>query len=128
MTRRVFFSFYYERDLWRANQVRKSWVTQDREAAGFWDASLWEEAKKKGDAAIRKMIDEALVGTSVSAVLIGAETSSRRWVRYAISKSYREGKGLLGVYVHMLGDKSARPDRQGSIDFGEIGKDKHGVF
>ena len=47
MARRVFFSFHYERDIWRANVVRNSWVTQDREAAGFWDASLWEEAKKK---------------------------------------------------------------------------------
>ena len=58
MARRVFFSFHYERDIWRANQVRNSWVTQpDRESAGFFDASLWEEAKRKGDAAIKKMID-----------------------------------------------------------------------
>ncbi len=47
MARRVFFSFHYERDIWHANVVRNSWITQDREAAVFWDASLWEEAKKK---------------------------------------------------------------------------------
>jgi hypothetical protein len=50
MPRRVFFSFHYERDLWRAGQVRNSWVTKpDREAAGFWDAAAWEEVKKKGE-------------------------------------------------------------------------------
>ena len=48
MARRVFFSFHYERDIWRVNVVRNSWLTKGREAAGFWDASLWEEAKKKG--------------------------------------------------------------------------------
>ena len=41
MARRVFFSFHYERDIWRANVVRNSWLTKDREAAGFFDASLW---------------------------------------------------------------------------------------
>ena len=77
MARRVFFSFHYGRDIWRVNQVRQSWVTKDRETAGFWDASLWEEARKKGDAAIKKMIDDALRNTSVTVVLIGAETAHR---------------------------------------------------
>jgi len=48
MARRVFFSFHYERDVWRAGQVRNCWVTKDREEAGFWDAASWEEVKKKG--------------------------------------------------------------------------------
>ena len=52
MARRAFFSFYYERDSWRAGQVRNSWVTKDRESAGFWDAAAWEEVKKKSDAEI----------------------------------------------------------------------------
>ncbi len=49
MARRVFFSFHYERDVWRAGQVRNSWVTKDREDAGFWDSASWEEVKKKGN-------------------------------------------------------------------------------
>ncbi|KKL85384.1 hypothetical protein LCGC14_1955320 [marine sediment metagenome] len=36
MVRRVFFSFHYEGDIWRSNVVRNSWVTKDRETAGFW--------------------------------------------------------------------------------------------
>lgn len=47
MARKVFFSFHYERDVWRAAQVRNSWVTKpDRETAGFWDSASWEEVKK----------------------------------------------------------------------------------
>jgi hypothetical protein len=34
--------------------VRNSWVTKDREDAGFWDAAAWESAKKNTDAEIEK--------------------------------------------------------------------------
>lgn len=121
MARRVFFSFHYERDIWRANVVRKSWVTQpDRETAGFWDASLWEEAKKRGDDAIRRMIDQGLENTSVTAVLIGAETASRDWVKYEIKKSYGRGNGLLGIYIHNIRDRNGYTDRKGSNPFNDL--------
>ena len=114
MARRVFFSFHYERDVWRANVVRNSWVTQDRIAAGFFDASLWEEAKAKGDEAIKRLIDDALVGTSVTAVLIGAETAQRKYVQYEIDKSLERGNGLFGVQIHMIKDKSGNTDAPGA--------------
>lgn len=126
MARRVYFAFHYQRDIWRVNEVRNSWVTQDREAAGFYDASLWEEAKKKGDDAIKRMIDEGLRNTSVTVVLIGKETSNRRWVRYEIQKSHKDGKGLLGVYIHGLEDVSGKTDQRGDNLFGEIGTDANG--
>ena len=44
-----------------------------RASAGWTDASIWEEAERKGDAAIRSLIDAGLKGTSVTAVLIGAD-------------------------------------------------------
>lgn len=126
MVRRVFFSFHYERDIWRANVVRNSWVTQDREEAGFWDASLWEEAKKKGDSALKRMINDGLEGTSVTVVLIGRETSSRKWVRYEVKKSYEEGKGMLGVYIHNIKDQNGNADVKGINLFGKLGEDEDG--
>lgn len=114
MARRVFFSFHYERDIWRANVVRNSWITQDRAAAGFFDASLWEEAKRKGDAAIKRMIDNGLLRTSVTAVLIGAETADRGYVRYEIQQSIARGNGLLGVRIHTIGDRMGFADSWGS--------------
>lgn len=103
MARRVFFSFHYENDIWRAQQVKNSWVTaKDREEAGFWNASLEEEAKTKGDAAVKKMIDDALKGSSVTAVLIGSETSTRKYVLYEIERSYGDGMGLVGIRIHQL--------------------------
>ena len=74
----------------------------DRESAGFWDASLWEEAKRKGDAAIKRMADGALYNTSVTVVLIGAETASREYVQYEIEQSVSLNKGLLGIYLNNI--------------------------
>ena len=68
MARKVFFSFKYD-DVARAMIVRNSWVTQD--SAGFIDKADFEEVKRKGDAAIKKWIDEQLKGTTVTVVLVG---------------------------------------------------------
>jgi MTH538 TIR-like domain (DUF1863) len=114
MARRAFFSFHYERDVWRAGQIRNCWVTKDRESAGFWDAAAWEEVKKKGDAAIEKWIDGQLEGTSVTVVLIGAQTSDRKYVGYEIKQSYSRGNGLLGVYIHNMKDANGNADSKGS--------------
>lgn len=120
MARRVFFSFHYQRDIWRVNVVRNSWVTQDRQVAGYWDASLWEEAQTKGEEAIKSLIDNGLQNTSVTVVLIGAETHSRKWVQYEIIESYKRGNGLLGVYIHNIPDNHNNTDIQGQNPFDSI--------
>lgn len=117
MARRTFFSFHYERDAWRAGQVRNSWVTQDRESAGFWDAAAWEEVKKKGETAIEKWIDDQLKGTSVTVVLVGAETSERKYVGTEIVKSYNKGNGMLGIYIHNMKDVNGKTDTKGANPF-----------
>ena len=62
MARKVFFSFKYE-DVSRAMVVRKSWVMQGRDAAGFIDAADFEKVKRQGDTAIKNWIDNQLKGT-----------------------------------------------------------------
>jgi hypothetical protein len=121
MARKVFFSFHYERDVWRAGQVRNSWVTKpDRDTAGFWDSASWEEVKKKGEAAIKKWIDDQLTGTSVTVVLIGAETSKRDYVKYELEQSWKKGNGILGIYIHLMKDKDGKTDTKGNNTFGPI--------
>ena len=122
MARRVFFSFHYERDVWRAGQVRNSWVTQpNREFAGFWDAASWEQVKKKGAEAIRRWIREQMKGTSVTVVLIGAETSTRPYVQYEINHSWDMQNGLIGVYIHNKKDAKGNKDRKGEDPFVTLG-------
>lgn len=115
MARKTFFSFHYQRDIWRVNVVRNSGVVIGQAAAGFKDASLWEEAKKKGDAAIKKMIDNALLGTTVTVVLIGARTAGRKYINYEIQKSIERGNGILGIYIHNIKDQNGNIDIKGDV-------------
>ena len=78
MARRTFFSFDY-RYVWKVNQIRNIPNVTGVAAAGFADASLWEEAKKKSDAAIKKMIDDALNNTSVTVVFVNYGTANRKF-------------------------------------------------
>lgn len=111
MARRVFFSFHYSNDIWRANQVRNSNVVAGVDTAGFFDHSEYEEAKKTGNDGIKRMILKNLKKTSVTVVLIGAETASRPWVKYEIAQSIAQENGLLGIYIHHLRDQ----DRNSSL-------------
>lgn len=118
MARRAFFSFNYERDIWRASQIRNSWVTKpEREGAGFWDSVAWEEVKKKGDDAVKRWIDNQLNGTSVTVVLIGAETNNRPYVDYEIQQSSKIGNGLLAIRIHNIKNQFGMTDTQGQNPF-----------
>jgi hypothetical protein len=102
MARRVFFSFHYDGDVWRANQVRHANVVAGSDVAGFFDHSEYEEAKKKGKEGIQRMILKNLKSTTVTVVLIGKDTASRPWVKYEIEQSIARKNGLLGIYIHHL--------------------------
>jgi hypothetical protein len=115
MARSAFFSFHYQNDVWRANQIRNLHVVAGCAAAGFQDGSLWEESKKKGDAVIKKLIDNGLVGTSVTVVLVGSDTSKRKYVAYEIQQSLERGNGLLGIYVHNMKDREGRTSAKGAV-------------
>jgi hypothetical protein len=62
----------------------------------------WEQIKKGGDVAIKKWINEQLNGRSCTIVLIGTNTAERKWIKYEIEKTWNDGKGLLGIYIHNL--------------------------
>ncbi|MES0022310.1 MULTISPECIES: TIR domain-containing protein [unclassified Mesorhizobium] len=115
MAYRTFFSFHYQRDIWRVNIVRNSNIIDGAAAAGWHDASLWEEAKRQGDAAIKRLIDKGLERTSVTVVCIGAQTASRKYVGYEIEQSALRGNLLLGVRIHHLRDQFGSADSPGFV-------------
>ena len=102
MARRVFFSFHYQDDIFRVNVVRNSGIVFGYAAAGFRDASLWEKTKRQGDAAVKRLIDRGLKGTSVTCVLIGQKTANRKYVNYEIEQSVKRGNGLLGIHINTI--------------------------
>ncbi|MFZ3421336.1 TIR domain-containing protein [Vibrio harveyi] len=123
MARRVFFSFHYKDVVeFRANVVRNHWVTKpDREICGYYDASIWEEAKKQGDIALKRLINKGLKQTSNTCVLIGSSTYSRPWVRYEILKSYKKGNHILGVHINSIKGKDKQTKKSGANPFSYVG-------
>ena len=128
MARRVFFSFHFQRDIFRVNIVRKHGLVKDFEDTGYWDASLWEEARTKGEAAVKALIDKKFIGTSVTAVLIGQETHTRKFVRYEIEKSIADKKGLFGIYIHDIPGIDGKTDPRGKNPFDDVKVSRGGVM
>ena len=122
MAKKVYFAFHYQDVIdFRANVVRKHNFTKGVEAAGYYDYSIWEESKKKGDLALKRMINAELEGTSVTAVLIGTSTFSRRWVQYEIFKSVERGNRVLGIHINSIGGKDSLTKGLGPNPFDHLG-------
>lgn len=123
--RQVFFSFEYNKDAWRASQVRNMGKVDN--SSTFSDND-WEEVKEKTDAKIREWIDNQMAKRSCLVVLIGATTSGRKWINYEIEKAYELNKGIVGIYIyiHGLKDKNGNQTTKGSNPFYNIliGKNK----
>lgn len=112
--RKVFFSFHFERDAWRVGQVRNSNVVGTGFINPFYDRAAWETVKKSGDAAIKRWIDEQIRGTSVTAVLVGGQTASRKWVKYEIEETLRQGHGIIGIDISKIRNEARETDATGA--------------
>lgn len=105
MARSVFYSFHYQNDVTRAMTVRNRWVTYGSQLrSGVIDHAEFEKVQRKGDAAVKNWINQQLIGTSATIVLIGSETLKRPYVQYEICKSIERGNAIIGVYVHNMKD------------------------
>ena len=112
--RRVFFSFHYEADAWRAAQIRNAGVVEGNEPL---TDNQWEEVVGGGDDAISAWIDNQLSGKSCAIVLIGSKTAGRKWIDYEIRKAWSDGRALLGIYVHKLKDRYGNQAQKGKNPF-----------
>lgn len=116
MAKRVFFSFHYQDIIdFRANVVRNHWrLKPNRESAGYFDASIWEKAKKEGNIALKRLINGAIKNTSNTCVLIGSDTYNRKWVSYEIMKSMKAGNHIFGVHINGIKGKNGKTKSKGS--------------
>ena len=112
--RRVFFSFHYEADAWRAGQIRNMGVVEGNEPVSDND---WEKVKRGGDKAIKTWIDGQIKGKSCAIVLIGSNTSGRKWINYEIERAWNDGKGVLGIHIHNLKDQEGNQSTKGANPF-----------
>lgn len=110
MARKVFYSFHFDNDNWRAGQVRNiGTVEGDKPVNG----NKWEDVKQKSDTAIKEWIDDNLKDKSCLIVLIGEKTSERKWVNYEINRAWELGKGVCGIYINKLEDVFGKQSSRG---------------
>lgn len=117
MARKVFYSFHYNPDNWRASQVRNAGVVEGNQPVSDND---WESITKGGDDAIKKWIDGQLSGKACAVVLIGSATAGRKWIKYEIEKAWNDAKGVVGVYIHNLKDRDGRQSAKGKNPFDDF--------
>lgn len=110
MARKVFFSFHFDDDNWRAGQVRNMGVLEgEKQVLG----NKWEDVKSKSDYSIKQWIEDNLNDKSCIVVLIGKKTSERKWVKYEIERAKELGKAICGVYIHKLEDRLGNQSSKG---------------
>ena len=112
--RKVFYSFHFDNDNWRAGQVRNIGAVEGDKPV---NDNKWEDVKSKSDTVIKAWIDDNLKDKSCLIVLIGEKTSERKWVNYEINRAWELGKAVCGVYVHKLEDVFGKQSSKGKNPF-----------
>jgi hypothetical protein len=96
--RQVFYSFHFDNDVMRVQQIRNIGKLEDNKPVS---ANEWEQLQKK-EGGVKKWIDDNMAYRSCVVVLVGEETANRPWVKYEIEKAWNNGKGLVGIYIHNI--------------------------
>lgn len=117
VARRVFFSFHFDNDYWRTQQVRNMGAL---EGQPLCTPNAWEEVKRKGKASIEKWIADNMYGKSCVVVLVGSQTASRPWVIHEIIKAWDDRRGVLGIRVDRLLDRNGQASAAGANPFDSI--------
>lgn len=118
MAHKVFVSYHHENDQSKTDYLRNVYGKDDT----LIDRSLDSEIDSENDDYILGQIrTNHLKDSTVTIVLIGSETSGRKWVDWEIYSSLRpygnrSRNGLLGIYLPTAGDTPAR--LQDNIDSG----------
>ncbi len=96
----VFYSFHFDNDVFRVQQIRNIGVIDGNEPVS---KNEWEQAQRT-PGGIERWIENEMKFKTCVVVLIGSETHLRPWVRYEIAKGWDSGKGVVGIYIHNLKD------------------------
>lgn len=114
MVRRVFFSFHFANDFWRASQIRQAGVLEGDEPV---TDNEWSTITRGGDRAIENWINNQMARSSCCVVLIGSETAGRKWINYEIRQAWITNKGVLGIHIYKLKDQYQKQSPKGGNPF-----------
>lgn len=121
----VFYSFHYDEDNWRVQQVRNIGIVENTDSVA---AQEWEPVRYNTDSAIENWINQQMSYKRAVVVLIGSETASRKWVQYEIRRAWDLKKPLLGIRIHGLKDRNGLTSSRGEDPFLKLGYSGVPVF
>ncbi len=104
MTRHVFFAFKWDPDVWRVNSIRNQTNLLGSTYTGYWDDSLNERSRARNEQYIKQKIRNALIGTSVTVVLVTYRTIESDLVKYEYKKSIDNKNKILQLNVSQMKD------------------------
>ncbi len=114
MARKVFTSFHYKPDNWRASQIRNMGKIEGNSVVS---TNKWEEVTKNGESGIKKWINDNMYGKSCVIVFVGENTAGRKWINYEIKRAWNEKKGIFGIYIHNLKNSKGEKATKGKNPF-----------
>ncbi|SRR5713101_3211105 len=121
MAKHVYFAFHYQDVIdFRANVVRRHNFAEGVKSAGYYDHSIWEEARRTSPLALKRLINSELENTTVTVVLIGSDTWARRWVRYETFESIKRGNLVFGIHINHIKGKDERTKPLGPDPFNNL--------
>jgi len=80
----------------------------------------WETITKNGDEAIKKWIRGQMKYRSCTVVLVGSKTANRKWINHEIVKSWNNGMGVVGIYIHGIKNSQGYISDKGNNPFDYI--------
>lgn len=117
MARKVFYSFHYKPDNWRAATVRSIGAIEGNKPASDND---WETVAGGGDDAIKRWIAGQMQGRTCAVILVGTNTANRKWINHEIINAWDDGLGVVGIHIHGLKDSAQATSSKGSNPFDYI--------
>lgn len=115
--RQVFYSFHYKPDCWRVSTIRNIGAIEGNKSVPDND---WETITNSGDDAIKKWISEQMKYRSCTVVLVGNKTANRKWINHEIVKSWDNGMGVVGIYIHGIKNSQGYISEKGNNPFDYI--------
>jgi hypothetical protein len=124
---RVFFSFDFTEDLWRASVVRNRWIPDPSLAeGGFWEPRFSNGDPPRGPA-LERFVDDEIGSSDVTVVLIGSRTAFSDHVLHAIRRSIEVGHPLVGIYIDQCKNRYGSSSLRGRNPFDAVTVTRNGV-
>ena len=121
MAYRAFYSFHYKPDNWRAATVRNIGAIEGNKPASGQRLGDRQEGWGCGH---QEVIADQMKGRSCIVVLVGTNTAGRKWINHEIIKSWNDGMGVVGIYIHGLQNSDKKVSTKGKNPFASIGYGK----